>query len=138
METDVLLTCCALRTRVSISAMGSLMLMVLFLLPAGLGHAGDFAAHGHFAQFVARQAEFAEDATGTAGHDAAVALARRAGIARQLLQLQTGLVAVLVGPALIVDDRLEGGALGSEFLDLLGARRIAVDEGYCGGFRRLL
>ena len=39
---------CALRIRVSMSAIGSVMLIALSL-PTGLGHARHFAAHGHFA-----------------------------------------------------------------------------------------
>src|SRR3546814_2678295 len=87
MLTVILSTCCALRMRVSISAMGSLMLM-FFLLPAGLGDAGDFPLHRHFTQFVAGPPKLAEDAARTTRDGAAIALARGVGIARKLLQLQ--------------------------------------------------
>src|SRR5690606_33169538 len=96
MLTVTLSTCCALRMRVSISAMGSLML-ILVLLPAGLGHAGHFALHGHFTQFVAGQAELAEHAARAAGDHATIALARGVRVARQLLQLQASLVTLFVG-----------------------------------------
>src|SRR5690606_13668342 len=127
MLTDVLFTICALRTRVNISAMGSLMLMY-FLLPAGFGHAGHFAAHRHFAKFVACEAKLAEYATRTTGNDAAIALASRVRIAGQLLQLQTCLIAFFVGLRLIVDDRLERCAFGGKFFCQLGALDVAIDE----------
>src|SRR5688572_23409370 len=86
--TVALETICALRIRVSRSEMGSLMLICVSPrgLPAGLDHAGDVAAEGHLAHLVARDAELAEGAAGTARQLAAVALARRVGVARELLQ----------------------------------------------------
>jgi hypothetical protein len=64
---DRLLDLCALRMRVSMSAMGSLMLMgnlliVTCRLPAGLDHAGNVALEGELADLVAAQAEHAERA----------------------------------------------------------------------------
>src|SRR3569623_994718 len=56
-------------------------------LPAGLAQARNVATHRRNAQLVAAQAELAVDAARTAGNGATVALARRRGIARQLLQL---------------------------------------------------
>src|SRR5258708_36242231 len=63
---------CALRMRVSMSEMGSLMLMSS-LLPARLDHSGDLAAHGDLADLVAREPELAERAAGAPGDRAAVA-----------------------------------------------------------------
>src|SRR5438270_5994664 len=86
---------CALRMRVSMSAMGSLMLMQS-PLPAGLDDAGDLAAHREFAQLVAAEAELAEHPTRTARDRAAVAHAGRVRVARQLLNLLARGEAVLV------------------------------------------
>ena len=69
--------------RVSMSAIGSLMLIQSLLLPASFGHAGDLATHGDFTQLVAAEAELAKDAARTAGQRAAIAQPDRAGIARQ-------------------------------------------------------
>src|SRR4051812_50219884 len=76
--TVALATICALRMRVSRSAMGSLMLMEsLLALPAGLDHAGDVACEGELADLVAGQPELAERAARAARDAAAVALAGR-------------------------------------------------------------
>src|SRR5215207_2634137 len=83
---------CALRMRVSMSAMGSLML-ICGLLPARLDHAGDLAAHRDLADLVAREAELAEGAARAAGHGAAVAKAHGGRVARHRLDLGAGLVA---------------------------------------------
>src|SRR5512138_2176192 len=89
----------ALRIRVNMSATGSLMLIFFGLrLPARLREAGDLAAHREFAQLVATQTELAEHPARAAGDGAPVALARRAGVARQLLERQAGLVALFLGP----------------------------------------
>jgi len=61
-------------------------MLIYILLPASLGDAGNFAPHRHFAQFLTAQTELAEDAARTPRHGAAVALARRVGVAGQLLQ----------------------------------------------------
>src|SRR5690606_26388955 len=127
MVTDVFSTCCALRMRVSISAMGSLML-ILNLLPAGLGHARDFAAHGHLAQLDAPKTELAENATRAAGDCATVALARGIRVARQLLQLQASLIAVFVGLRRIVDNCLQSGALCGKFICKLRTLDFTIDE----------
>src|SRR6185369_5776453 len=92
------------RMRVSMSAMGSLMLMC-WLLPARLDHPGDLAAHRDLADLVAREAELAESATGTARHRAAVAQAHGGGVAGQRLQLRARLVTGLVGGLRVLDDR---------------------------------
>src|SRR3954462_11501190 len=97
---------CALRMRVSMSAMGSLMLIVV-LLPARLDHAGNLAAHRDLADLVAREAELAERAARAAGHGAAVAQAHGRGVARQLLQLHACLVAGVVGRLRVAQDREE-------------------------------
>src|SRR5512132_2431311 len=94
---------CALRMRVSMSAMGSLML-IRFLLPARLDHSGDLAAHGDLADLVARQPELAERAARASGHGAAVAQAHRRGVAGQRLQLRARLVAGVVGGLRVADD----------------------------------
>src|SRR6187549_1819523 len=82
---------CALRIRVSMSAMGSLML-IWGLLPARLDHAGDLAAHRDLADLVAREAELAERAARAARHGAAVAKPHGRGVARQRLQLRARLL----------------------------------------------
>ena len=79
--------------RVSMSAIGSLMLMDIDLLqpaglPAGLDDAGNVALERKLADLAASQAELAERAARAAGDAAAVAQPRRVGIARQLLQLR--------------------------------------------------
>src|SRR5690625_835328 len=128
MLTDCLLTICPLRTRVNISAIGSLMLIYVYLLPAGLGHARHFATHGHFAQFVAGDAELAVYTPGTPGDSAARTQTRRAGIARKALQLETSLVAFFVRLGLIIDDGTEFGTLGCVLLYQLCAFDFAIDE----------
>src|ERR1700757_609727 len=77
---------CALRMRVSMSAIGSVMLMSRSL-PARLHDARDLAAHCDLAQLVAAQPELPEHSARPAGQGAAVSQARRARIARQRLQL---------------------------------------------------
>src|SRR5947209_3121460 len=113
-------TICALRMRVSRSAMGSLMLMEsLLALPAGLDHAGDVAGEGELADLVAGQAELAERPARAARDPAAVALAGRVRVAGQLLERQARGCAFLVALLGIVCDRLEFlvplGVLGNEF-----------------------
>src|SRR5215831_13333678 len=95
--TAVFPTAWALRIRVSMSAMGSVMLMRSILLPARLGQSGNLASQRDLAQLVAREAELAEDAARPAGELAAVAKAHRRGVPRQLLKLLARLLAVLVG-----------------------------------------
>src|SRR5579863_9045198 len=59
-------------------------------LPARLDHAGYLAGRGEVAQRDARELEFAVEAARTPGQLAAVADARRRGIARHLRQLEAG------------------------------------------------
>src|SRR5258706_14554056 len=89
-DTVGLATICALRMRVSRSAMGSLMLIFVSPagLPAGLDHPRDVAGEGHLADLGARQTELLERAARAARDRAAVALAGRVGVARELLQRQ--------------------------------------------------
>src|SRR5690349_24980976 len=77
-------TICALRMRVSMSAIGSLMLMRMLLgvgapppSPAGLHDAGDVAPEREVADHVAAQAELAERPARAARDPAAVALSGR-------------------------------------------------------------
>src|SRR3954467_9871654 len=89
-ETSEWPTICALRMRVSMSAIGSCMLMLLSLpssLPTCLDDSRHLALEGKVAQLVAREAKLAIHAARTAGQRAAVSDAHRRGIARQLLQL---------------------------------------------------
>src|SRR5689334_23913724 len=93
---------CALRMRVSMSAMGSLML-ISCLLPARLDHSGNLAAHGDLADLVAREAELAERAARAAGHGAAVAKPNRGGVARQRLKLRARLLLGVLGGLRVLD-----------------------------------
>src|SRR5690348_1518937 len=61
----------ALRTRVSMSAIGSL---VISLLPASLDHAGDLAVEGELAEAQAADAELAQEAARTSATPAAIAM----------------------------------------------------------------
>src|SRR5689334_11610979 len=127
---------CALRMRVSMSAMGSLMLIV-WLLPARLDHAGDLAAHRDLADLVAREAELAERATRPAGDRAAVAQPHGGGVARHGLQLGAGLVAGVVGCLRVTDDRLQLLAALGILLHERFAFRLAVDDGKLGHYAAL-
>src|SRR4051812_4885761 len=122
---------CALRMRVSMSAMGSLML-ISCLLPARLDHSGDLAAHGDLADLVAREAKLAEGAARAARHGAAVAKPDRGGVARQRLQLRARLLLGVVRGLRILDDGEELLPLLREFLDCRAALRLAVDDGKLG------
>src|SRR5258708_33501633 len=119
---------CELRMRVSMSAMGSLMLIYV-LLPARLDHSRDLATHGDLADLVAPQTELAERAARTPGHGAAVAKAHRRGVARQRLQLGARLFPGVVGRLGILDDREKLLPLLRELLDGRAALRLAVDDG---------
>src|SRR6266568_1978695 len=114
---------CALRIRVSMSAIGSVMLMYSpqphslswvnqsIALPACLDDAGDLSAHGDLAKLVAPQPEFAVHASRTAGQLAAIAQSRRAGVARKLLQLVPRSKPSLLGKPGVVDGPNQLGAL---------------------------
>src|SRR5258706_6798258 len=101
-ETSTCPTIWALRMRTSMSAMGSLMLIV-FPLPACLDDAGHFALEREVAQLVAAQAELAIHAARPAGQRAAVAQPHRRRVARQLLQLVARGFLGLVGGAGVID-----------------------------------
>src|SRR4051812_49081493 len=121
--TVALATICALRMRVSRSAMGSLMLMEsLLALPAGLDHAGDVACEGELADLVAGQPELAERAARAARDAAAVALAGRGRVAGQLLERPARPGALFVALLGVAGDRLQLaiflGVLGREFVAL--------------------
>src|SRR5476649_1618422 len=127
---------CALRMRVNMSAMGSLML-IYALLPARLDHSRDLATHGDLADLVAPQTELAERAARAAGHGAAVAQPHGRGIARQRLQLGARFFLGVVGRLGILDDRQKLTALLGEFLDGRAALGLAVDDGKLGHYAAL-
>src|SRR5665811_885300 len=132
--TDSFSASCALRMRVSISAIGSLILMLCLLSPACFGHARDFAPHGDLAQLVAPQAELAVHAARAPRELAAVAHSRRAGVTRQPLQLHARGHAIVFRLLEIVDDGEQRCAFGLEFLHGLAALFVAVDDcGFCHG-----
>src|SRR5215831_16388939 len=122
---------CALRMRVSMSAMGSLML-ISCLLPARLDHPGDLATHGDLADLVAREPELAERAAGTTRHGAAVAKAHGGSVAPQRLQLRARLLLRVVGRLRILDDRQKLLAALREFLHGRAALGLSVDDGKLG------
>src|SRR3569623_2244902 len=117
-------TICALRMRVSRSAMGALMLMEFLLaLPAGLDHAGDVATEGHLADLVAGQPELAERAARAARDAAAVALAGGVCVAGQLLERQARGCALFVALLGIAGRRLQFRV----FLRVLGGKLVALE-----------
>src|SRR5689334_17459056 len=93
---------CALRMRVNMSAMGSLML-ISCLLPARLDHSGNLAAHRDLADLVAREAELAERSARAARDRTAVAQAHRGSVAGHRLDLGASLVLRLVGGLRVLD-----------------------------------
>src|SRR6267142_4493498 len=126
--TAVFPTIWALRMRVSMSAMGSVMLMRAALLPARLDEAWDFSAQRDFAQLVAAEPELAKHSARPAGKPATVSQAHGRGVPRQLLLLLARLLPLLVGASGVVDDceqrRASGGVLGHR----LAAFLVAVDQ----------
>src|SRR5688572_19319619 len=114
----------ALRMRISMSAIGSVMLMRRSS-PAGLDHAGHLALEGELAQLVAAEAELAVHAARPPGHGAAVAQAHGGSVARQLLQLGARLFARLVRGARVLHDVEQRRAPRLEFLDGLAALLVA-------------
>src|SRR5262249_7405283 len=119
---------CALRMRVSMSAMGSLML-ISCLLPARLDHSGNLAAHRDLADLVAREAELAERAARAARHGAAVAKAHGRGVAGQRLQLGARLLLRVFRGFRVLDDRQKLLPLVREFLHGRAALGLSVDDG---------
>src|SRR4029079_19520029 len=101
----------------------------VFELPAGLAQARHVAAHRRLAQLVTGETELAVHAARAAGQLAAIALARRARVARKLLQLRRGGELVLVRGRRARDDLLELNALAAVTLDELRALDLAVDHG---------
>src|SRR5665213_3482755 len=100
--------------------------------PAGLDDARDVALERQFADLVAAEAELAERATRPTGNAAAVALARRIGVARQLLEQQPGSVTVFVRFRRVVRGRLQLGVLLRILGDELRALQFALDQGSLG------
>ncbi|KZE30232.1 hypothetical protein AVW16_12600 [Crenobacter luteus] len=107
------------------------MLIRFLLLPAGLHNTRDLTFHGDFTKFAATQAEFTEHTTRAAGDGATVALAHRAGVARQALKLQAGLETLFIREAGVVDDGEKLFTLGSVFGDELGALLFTVNQCKC-------
>src|SRR6185503_6695753 len=116
MLTSTCPTIWALRMRVNMSAIGSLML-IADSLPARLDHAGDLAAHRQLAQLDAAEAEFLVDAARAPGERTAVAQPHRRRVARQPLQLGARRIAVLVRRLDVVDHLEQRGAPCLELLD---------------------
>src|SRR5690606_38187842 len=127
-------TAAALRMRTSMSAMGSVMLMIGFLhrypkgLPGRLAQSGHVATHGGLTQLVAAQAELLVHGARAAGQGAAGGLAGRRGVARQLLQLRHGFHLLVVAGRFAGDDLLELFALGGVLCSQLLALDLAVDH----------
>src|SRR6185369_8240179 len=72
---------CALRMRVSMSEIGS-----VIVLPTGFGYTGNQAIEGGFAKRQTRTGKFAQITVASAAHGAAVDQTGRAGVARQFGQ----------------------------------------------------
>ena len=95
-------------------------------LPAGLAQAWHVATHGGFAQLVAAQAELLIDSTRTTSQRATRTLARRAGVARQALQLALGFHLLLVGGFRAEDDLLQLGTPCGVLFNQFGPLEVAV------------
>src|SRR5262245_60618907 len=118
---------CALRMRVRRSAIGSVMLMRRSS-PARLRDARNLSAVHDLADLHARQPELAVDATGAARDRAAHALAGRARISRQRLQLRLrGGARLRRGPR-VADLLFERCAFGRVLLHRLRATLLALDH----------
>src|SRR5690606_10748095 len=108
--------------------------LLILLLPASFGHTRNFAAHGDLTDLVTGQSEFTEGTARATSQCATVALTGRICIARQLLQLQTGLITLVVRLGLVFNDCLQLGALASVFLNQVGALLFTVDQcQFCHG-----
>src|SRR5690349_3310824 len=118
MPTSTCPTIWALRMRVSMSEIGSVMLIARSS-PARLDDARHFAAHRQLAQLGPAQAELAVYAARPAGQGAAVAQPGGRGVARQLLQTHARRLLVLVRRPGVVEHLEQRGTLRLEFLDRL-------------------
>src|SRR5210317_1817429 len=87
-DTATLRAFCPLRMRVSISAIGSVILMFCLRLPTGFCQAGNFAIHGGFTQLVSTQAELAIHTVWATRNCTTCSLAYRAAVTRQLVELR--------------------------------------------------
>src|SRR5215472_12651684 len=117
-----------LRIRVSKSPTGSVIAMVYGPpLPARLHHAGQGAQRGQLPQRQARELELAIDRARTPGDLAAIADARRRGVARQLGKLEPRAETLLRRQPVVDSHRLERGALGGVLLRHLNAPVVLVD-----------
>src|SRR5260221_1349007 len=137
----------ALRMRVNMSAMGSVMLIDSFpqhrypewisvnscvCLPTGLAQTRHVAAHRRFAQLVAAERELAIHAARAAGQFASIALTGRTRVARQFLQLGLRRRFFLVRGFRAEHDRLQLRALRRVLLHRLRALLFAHDHaGFC-------
>src|SRR5260221_4258601 len=130
--TAVFPTIWAVRMGVSLSAMGSVMLMREALLPARLDEARNLAAQRDFAQLVAPKTELAKHPARPAGEPATVAQAHGRGVPGQLLLPLARLLAIFVGAPGVVDDCEQRSASGGELGDRLAAFLVAVDHGEFG------
>ena len=83
---------------------------------------------GDFTDLGAAKTKLTERATGTASQFATVALTGRVGIAGQLLQRQTGGIALFVRLADVVGDRLQFGMPLGKLGDQLGTLLLALDK----------
>src|SRR5210317_2203152 len=126
--TVTLLAFCALRTRVSISAIGSCKLISV-LLPACLDQARDIATHGGFTDLVAAQAKFTVNTMGSSGHAAAVLLSHRGGIAWQFLQFFNGSHLFVVSRVCALDDLPQLAALLGVLRHQAGTFQFTLNHG---------
>src|SRR5882672_10329919 len=131
MVSDGLRAVCALRICVSMSAIGSVILMAVSL-PAGLAQTRDLTAHRGLAQLRARQTELAVVAVRPARQRATVAQPNGVRIARQLLQLLLRVDARVFGGLRVADLLLELGTFGRIPLDRGFAMTLAHDHRFLG------
>lgn len=78
-----------------------------YTLPAGFYKPRHITAHGSLSQFVAAETELAVHTMRSAGNPAAAPPAGGAGVAGLLLQLQHGLINLLVAAVRTENDRLQ-------------------------------
>src|SRR3569623_1102585 len=122
----------ALRMRVSISAIGSVRLIVFFSLPARLDHAGDLPEVAQFTQGNTAQLDLPEIATRPAGQFATITHTARRRVPRQLGELQLRREALFHADALVLGEGLQLGALVRKLLAQLLAAVVLLDRaGLC-------